>query len=176
MVQPIRWSIVAAATALVLAFSSTLLKAGTATANLTVQVTITASCTISAATLNFGSVAGTTVATTAQTGSATVSVTCTNGSAYSVGMGQGNNYSGGSNRMNNSTNYIPYGLYTDVGLTHAWTTTTSSSSCTGGASTCYLGTGTGSSQNITVYGQIPSTTTAPATGTYSDTVTMTITY
>ena len=150
--------------------------AGTATANLTVTLTVTAACTINAATLAFPSTAGTSLTTTAVTASTTVSVTCTNSSPYSIGMGQGANYSAATNRMANGVNYIPYGLFLDAAWTQAWSTTTFAASCSGGASTCSLGTGTGSAQSVTIYGKVPTVATAPAPGAYTDTVVMTITY
>jgi len=73
------------------------------------------------------------------------------------------------------SSYLNYNLYTDSGYSNPRTTTTSTTSCTGGANTCVLGTGTGSNQNITVYGQVP-TQTAPGGGTYSDTVVVTVTF
>jgi spore coat protein U-like protein len=149
--------------------------AGTATNTLTVQMTITASCTINAATLTFPSTAGTSLTSAAVTGSTSLSVICTNGSPYSIGMGQGLNFSGGSNRMASSGNFLPYGLYVDAGFTFPWTTGASNSACTV-TNDCYLGTGNGSSQSVTVYGQVPTTPTAPPSGAYSDTVTMTVTY
>lgn len=151
-------------------------QAGTATANLTVQITITAACTINAATLNFGSsVTGTTLIASAVTGSTSVSVTCTNGSPYSIGMDNGANASGSQRRMKSGANYLNYGLYVDAGYANPWTTGASNSTCTT-TSDCYLGTGNGSAQSINIYGQVPSVGTAPPTGTYTDTVTMTITY
>jgi len=150
-------------------------QAGTSTANLTVQITITASCTINAATLNFGSVAGTTLATTLQSGSTTVSVTCTNGSPYSIAMDNGANASGSQRRMANAGNFISYNLYTDAAHTNPWTTATSSTTCTT-TNGCFLGTGNGSAQTVNIYGNVPATGTAPNTGTYTDTVVMTITY
>jgi spore coat protein U-like protein len=150
-------------------------QAGTATNNLTVQITITASCTITAATLTFPSTAGTSLTSTAVTANTNVSVTCTNNSPSSIGMGQGNNFSAGSNRMANGTNFLPYGLYVNAALTNPWTTGASNSSCTT-TNDCYLGTGSGSAQSIPIYGQVPTTAIAPAAGTYSDTVTMTVTY
>jgi spore coat protein U-like protein len=159
----------------VVAICSIAAQAGTTTGNLTVEMAVTAACTIGAGTLNFGSVAGTSLLTSAVTGSTTVSVTCTNGSPYSIGMGQGQNYSS-TNRMASSGAYIPYALYLDSQDTQAWSTTTSSSSCSGGSNTCYLGTGNGSAQSVNIYGNVPTVTVAPANGSYSDTVTMTITY
>lgn len=150
-------------------------QAGTATANLTVSITITASCTINAATLTFASTAGTSLTSTAVTGNTTVSVNCTNTSPYAIGMGQGSNFSGGSNRMASGGNFLPYGLYVNSGLTNPWTTAASNSTCTT-TNDCYLGTGSGAAQSIPIYGQVPITANAPAPGTYTDTVTMTIIY
>ena len=151
-------------------------QAGTATSNLAVSITIQASCTINAASLNFGNtVAGTTLVASNVNVATTVSVTCTSGSPYSVGMDNGANVSGSQRRMKNGSNFLNYNLYTDAGRTNAWITTGSPSSCTP-ASSCYLGTGSGSPQSVNIYGRVPSTGTAPPTGTYTDTVTMTITY
>jgi spore coat protein U-like protein len=149
-------------------------EAGTATGTLTVQLTITSACTIGAATLNFGSDAGTSLLTTALTANTTVSVTCTNGSPYAIGMGQGSYYST-TNRMANGTNYIGYSLYQNSTLTEPWTTAASSTTCTT-TGDCYLGTGNGTAQTVTIYGQVPTVAVAPASGSYSDTVVMTIMY
>jgi spore coat protein U-like protein len=77
--------------------------------------------------------------------------------------------------MQVSGHYINYGLYLDTNHTQPWSTTTSATSCTGGSNTCYLGTGSGANQNVTVYGQVPSQT-IPFVGTYLDTVVVTATY
>lgn len=162
--------------AVVASLTSLNAQAGTATSNLTVQITITASCTINAATLDFGSnVAGTTLVSTNVDAATTVSVTCTSGSPYSIGMDNGANVSGSQRRMKSGSNFLNYNLYVDSGRTNAWTTAASSSTCTT-ASSCFLGTGSGSSQSVNIYGRVPSIGTAPPTGTYTDTVTMTITY
>ncbi len=155
---------------------SAIAQAGTATSNLTVQITITASCTINAATLDFGaSVPGTTLVSANVDAATTVSVTCTNGSPYSIGMDNGANFSGTRRMKQGTTNFLSYGLYIDAGRTNAWTTAASSSACTT-TNSCFLGTGSGSAQSVNIYGRVPSTGTAPPTGTYTDTVTMTITY
>ena len=150
-------------------------RAATATGSLTVQITVTASCTISAATLNFGTLGGTAVIASATNASANVSVTCTSGSPYSIGMDNGANASGSQRRMKSGTNFLNYNLYVDSGLTNAWTTASSSTTCST-ANSCYLGTGSGSTQTVPVYGRMPAVGSAPPPGTYSDTVTMTITY
>jgi spore coat protein U-like protein len=150
-------------------------QAGTATANLAVSITITASCTVNAATLTFTSTPGTSLTAAAVTGNSTMTVNCTNTSPYSIGIGQGSNYSGGSNRMVSGSNFLPYGLYVDSGYTHPWTAGATNSTCAT-ANDCYLGTGNGGQQTINIYGQVPTTATAPTPGTYSDMVTMTVTY
>jgi spore coat protein U-like protein len=161
---------------LLCALTTTPTFAGSASANLTVQVTITASCTINVATLNFGgSVAGTALVAGVTNGSTTVSTTCTNGSPYAIGMDNGANASVGQRRMKNGANFINYNLYTDSGFANPWTTASSSTTCAS-ANSCALGTGTGSAQSTTIYGQIPTVAVAPAAGAYSDTVSMTITY
>lgn len=150
-------------------------QAGTATANLTVQVTITASCTINAATLDFGSNAGTALVAANVNSSTTVSVTCTNGSPYAIGMDNGANASGSQRRMKTGTNFLNYNLYVDSARANAWTTAASNTTCTT-ANSCALGTGNGSAQTVSIYGRVPSIGTAPPAGSYTDTVTMTITY
>jgi spore coat protein U-like protein len=108
---------------------------------------------------------------------ATIAVKCTNTTPFSIGMNNGANASGSQNRLRlgATSNYINYGLYTDSARSHAWVTTTSTTSCTSGTSTCVLGTGTGLNQNTTVYGRVPSQT-APSSGTFTDTVIITVTF
>ena len=172
---PFRWIAAVGLSTFVCVCTARTANTATATANLTVQMTITASCTISAATLNFGTLPGTAVSGAATNAATNVSVTCTNGSPYSIGLDNGANASGSQRRMKSGTNFLNYNLYTDVGLTHAWTTAAGSTTCTS-ANSCYLGTGNGSAQTVTVYGQLPAVGSAPPPGTYTDTVTMTITY
>jgi spore coat protein U-like protein len=166
------WSILVLALALALAPPA---QAASSTASMTVQITITASCTINAAVLDFGSNAGTALLSGSISASTTLSVTCTNGSPYSIGLNNGANASGSQRRMINGGNFISYDLYTDAGHVNAWTTATDSTTCAT-ANSCVLGTGTGSAQTANVYGVVPAVAVAPAAGTYSDTVTMTITY
>jgi spore coat protein U-like protein len=148
--------------------------ATTVTGSLTVTMTITAGCTITSPTLTFPSTVGTALTAAAVPASTTVSVTCTNGSPYTIGMGQGGNYTT-SNRMVSSGNYIPYGLFVDAALTHPWTTGANPTTCTT-SNDCSIGTGTGSAQTITIYGNVPIMAVAPTVGTYTDTVVMTVTY
>jgi spore coat protein U-like protein len=149
--------------------------AATATGTFTLSVTLTASCTISAggSVVNFGTRG---VISTNVDAVTVIAVQCTNTTPWSVGMDNGLNASGSQRRMTDgSSNFINYNLYTNSGRTNLWTTTTSASSCTGGANTCVLGTGTGNLQFITVYGRIPAPQ-GPTPGAYIDTVTTTVTY
>ena len=150
-------------------------QAATATTTFTVSVSIAATCTIGVADLAFGP-QGVLSANVDQT--STITVTCSNTTPYSVGMDNGLNFSGGTRRMKDTgagTTFVNYGLYTDAARSFAWITTASPSSCTGGASTCALGTGNGTAQTITLYGRIPAQTT-PAPATFNDTVTAAVTY
>ena len=173
--QLLRWANAAGVAALLGVCTAVTAQAATATGTLTVQMTISSSCTISAATLNFGSLPGTAVIAGATNASVNVSVTCTNGSPYSIAMNNGANASGSQRRMTNGASFINYNLYTDAGRTNAWTTATSSTTCTS-TNSCFLGTGNGAAQSVPVYGQMPAVGSAPTASTYTDTVTMTITY
>ncbi len=139
------------------------------------NATVGVNCTVSAGPLNFGST-GTSIASSIAS-TATITAQCTNGAPYSIGLDNGQNASGAQRRMQLGAtgHYVNYGLYTNSGHTLSWKTNTANSSCTSGASTCALGTGTGVGQTYTVYGQVPSQT-APAAGTFTDTVVMTVTF
>ncbi|HEX3116196.1 MAG TPA: spore coat U domain-containing protein [Bradyrhizobium sp.] len=155
------------------ASGSTIVQAATATANMAVQLTVTASCTINAATLDFGNA---TLLATLIDATTTLSVTCTNTTPYSIGLDNGANFSSTRRMRQGATaNYIGYAIYTDSARTNAWTTASSSTACTS-ANSCFLGTGNGSAQSISVYGRVPALGTAPTPGSYTDTVTMTVTY
>jgi spore coat protein U-like protein len=148
-------------------------RAGTATGTLPVSMTITASCTIGATAMAFTAQLGAGLVSTAATASGSISVTCTNQAPYAIGLDNGLNYSSTRRMVYNGSNYLPYGLYTNAGLTVPWSTATGSATCTT-SSNCYTGTGNGAAQSITVYGQVPTVTTAPVPGTYTDTVNITI--
>jgi spore coat protein U-like protein len=147
--------------------------ATTATANLTVQLQVNGTCTVNAATLDFGS---TGLLASPITASTSLSVTCSNTTPFSVGLDNGANFSTTRRmKLGATANFIPYGLFTDAGLTNAWTTASSSTACAT-TNSCALGTGDGSTQSITVFGQVPALGTGPTPGAYTDTVTITVTY
>jgi spore coat protein U-like protein len=139
------------------------------------DATIAAGCNISTSTMNFGSTSS--FISSNIDSAATITAQCTNTSAYSIGLSNGVNASGSQNRMRlgATSNYVTYGLYTDAARSNAWATTTSATGCTSGTSTCALGTGTGSSQSVTVYGRVPPQN-VPAAGSFTDTVVVTVTF
>jgi spore coat protein U-like protein len=142
---------------------------GTATATFTVSLTLQANCTTSANPLNFGTNGVLNSAINQQT---SVGVTCTNTTPYNVGLDAGS-VSGSSvtNRLlagtasGNTSTTVQFQLYQDSGHTTAWGNSQGTNTVGG--------TGTGSMQSISVYGQIPSQST-PRPDTYQTTVTATV--
>ncbi|WP_250528432.1 spore coat U domain-containing protein [Caballeronia sp. GAWG2-1] len=139
------------------------------TATFTVSLTIQADCDITANPLDFGST-GIIHANIDQT--TTVNVTCTKGTAYNIGLDQGSiSGSAVATRLLGSTGSptptVNFGLYRDSARTQNWGQTIGTDTLSG--------TGTGSSQALTVYGRVP-TQTAPAAGAYTSTITATVTF
>lgn len=145
----------------------------TSSANLTAQLSVAPSCTILAggSVINFGTRS---FISTNLNASTAIAVQCTNTTPWSVGLDNGQNSNGAQRRMASGSYYLNYSLFTDNARTLPFLTSSSAVSCTGGAGTCILGTGTGAYQFITIYGQTPPQTAAP--GFYSDTITATVTY
>lgn len=140
--------------------------AGTTTTNFTVNATVVAACVASASTMNFGNY-------TASSGSAdnansTVTVTCSNNDPYTVALNGGNSGHVAARTMTNGTNTLGYGVYTSSGYSTIW------GDGTNGTSTV-SGTGNGVAQNYTAYGQVP-VGEYSAAGSYSDTLTATVTF
>ncbi|TDG02259.1 spore coat U domain-containing protein [Paraburkholderia guartelaensis] len=142
---------------------------GTATATFNVTLTLQANCTISANPLSFGSNG---VLATALNQQTTVGVTCTSTTPYNVGLDAGtvagssvaNRLMAGTATGNTGTT-VGFQLYQDAGHTTVWGNTQGTNTV--------AGTGSGSSQSITVYGQVPAQTT-PRPDTYQTTVTATV--
>jgi spore coat protein U-like protein len=149
--------------------------ATTATANLGVSATITNNCTISTAALAFGAYEPLSGAS-AVNGTGTVTVACTSGlTGAVVTLGEGLHASGGSTAavplrqmQDSGTDKLTYKLYSDSGRTTVWGNTAG----TGLAAS----TGTGTNQNLTVYGTIDSGQNTLPAGSYADTVVATITF
>ncbi|HSW12639.1 MAG TPA: spore coat U domain-containing protein [Solimonas sp.] len=93
---------------------------------------------------------------------------CTNTTPYQLGLNNGLNASGSTRRMKSPAgNYISYELYRDSGRSQRWGNTQGTDTV--------AGTGSGSAQNVTVYGRVAPQAT-PLAGSYADTVTVTIYY
>lgn len=103
------------------------------------------------------------------TATSTVDVTCTAGSAFNIGLGYGIGGSTVNNRYMRTTqgNQVRYQLYKDEAHTQPWGLLADGLSS--------LNTGTGITRGLTVYGLVPAQITPPP-GSYSDTVTVTVTY
>ena len=140
--------------------------ASTATGSFNVQVTIAATCVVTGATaLNFGT-QGVLSANTDQT--STITVTCTNTTPYNIGLDKGLNGSSVTTRqMIMGSTPVNYSLFSDSGRTTNWGNTVGTDTV--------AATGNGSAQAYTVYGRVPAQT-SPAPGTYTDTITVTVTY
>lgn len=140
--------------------------AATADSSFTVRIVIGAACVVTSSTdMLFGN-AGVLVAAIDQT--STISVQCTSGQAYNIGLNSGaNSGSVSARQMNGPGGMISYSLSTDAGRLSNWGETIGSDTVGG--------TGNGSVQSFTVYGRVPAQPT-PLPGTYSDTVTVTVTY
>jgi spore coat protein U-like protein len=141
---------------------ATAASAGTATANLGVSASVAATCTISATPVAFGAYSGSQLDATGS-----VTANCVTGTAWTIGLGAGNGSGAtdSSRKMTSGANTLGYALYSDAGRTTNWGNSTGTIS----------GTGTGGSQNNTVYGRIPSGT-PPAAGSYTDTIVATINF
>jgi spore coat protein U-like protein len=141
-------------------------RAATATGSFNVQVTIAATCVVTSATaLNFGTQG---VLATNVDETSTINVTCTNTTPYNIGLDKGLNGSSVTTRqMKAGSALINYSLFSDSGRTTNWGNTVGTDTV--------AATGNGSAQPFTVYGRIPAQT-SPAAGSYSDTITVTVTY
>ena len=138
--------------------------AATTTASLTVTASVAATCLISATDMAFGVYGGFVTNATSS-----ISVTCTNTTPYNVGL-DGGTAPGGhpqNRRMRGPGGSLSYSLFRDSARTLIWGETIGTNTVNG--------TGTGSAQLLTVYGQIPAGQ-AIAPGGYLDTITATITY
>ncbi|WP_020649842.1 Csu type fimbrial protein [Solimonas variicoloris] len=140
--------------------------AATASSTLTVNALVLNICSVAPATLSFGNVTGSgdTDAT------ASILVTCTLNTPYAVALDQGANGSTVTTRQMKATlgtDLLGYSLYRDSGRTQNWGTTAGTDTVDG--------TGSGLTQTLTVYGRVPASLASPS-GTYSDTVNITVNY
>lgn len=146
---------------------SQLALAGTDTSQFQVEIVVMSTCdihTTAPTNVNFGANPSTATNVT-QTG--TLTVNCTPGTPYNIGLDNGSNATGTQRRMLMGTaNYVAYNLFQDSNISIPWGGTVGTNTLSG--------VGTGSNQGEPVYGVVPSAN-SPA-GTYTDTVTATVTY
>jgi spore coat protein U-like protein len=152
------------------ALAATPAYAATATSSLSSSATVTSNCDVSTTAVAFGSVNVISGANVDATGG--LSVTCTSGTAWSASAdaGAGTGATMAVRKMANGANLLNYALYTDSARSNVWGNAAD-------ASTVKInGTGTGSAQASTIYARVPSGQTSLPAGSYSDSVTVTVTY
>jgi spore coat protein U-like protein len=129
--------------------------------------TVQRSCKIATSNLDFGI---TSDLSSAIAGQSQINVRCTNGTGYTVGLDGG--LTGAADptqrKMKHGADTITYGLYRDSNHSLPWGSTIGIN----------VAKGTGSSmfQPITVFGNVPSVQSKPASGTYSDTIVVSVSY
>lgn len=120
------------------------------------------SCSVSATDLGFGTVSS----LAGHAATSNLSVTCSPGHPYSIALDGGGSGDVGARRMSMGASTIDYQLYRDAGRTQPWGNS---------VGTVATGTGTGGAQSVSVYGYVPAQGPA-AVGTYTDTITVSVTY
>jgi len=134
---------------------------------LSVGASIVDSCSISAASLAFGVIDPLGNAGNHVDATAAVLVSCANGTAYHIAL-DGGGATTTTRSMNGENGTLNYALYSDANRTANWGNNV-------GIDTV-ADTGTGEEQALTVYGRVPSGQQNAPAGTYSDTITVTVTY
>lgn len=140
--------------------------AATATTTFAVTATVQATCIVSATPMAFGTYTGALLAST----TSTVSVTCTNTTPYNVGLNAGlaTGATVTARKMTGPAGaLLAYSLFSDSARSINWGQTIGTDTVTG--------TGNGSAQALTVYGQVAAAQYL-APGAYTDTITATVTY
>ena len=144
--------------------------AATDTQSMAVSATISSSCTLATAPLNFGAALTTTNAANIDV-LVNATVTCSNDSPFNVGIDNGGHFSG-TRRMQSGANFLPYDVYVDGFGVNAYTAVGAF-----GTSSNYNSalTGITGANVVPIYGRIPQQTTPPS-GTYTDSLQVTVNY
>tara|TARA_B100000768_G_scaffold9138_1_gene9392 strand:+ start:1467 stop:2033 length:567 start_codon:yes stop_codon:yes gene_type:complete len=154
--------------------------ATSSTSDINVSANISASCTMSNTDLIFGAYDAIVANATADlTTTATISTTCTSGTTGVVTMGQGEHVfycviNDCHRRLANSeeTSFLSYNIYTDASY---YTSAIWNNDVEEMRSVAQV-VGSGVSQDLTVYGEIPKNQKYAAAGSYNDTINITLTY
>jgi len=139
-------------------------------ASFTVTATVAKACAISAANMNMGTWTG----TGDLTGASSITVKCSTGTGYLVNLDTGASSTYASRKLVNGTDLLSYNLYSDSGRSEIWGDGSPGTSNVDGT-----GSGMADAQNraIPVYAKIlEADLLAAKPGTYSNTITATVTY
>lgn len=147
-------------------------QAATTTTNFAVTANLQATCSTTASALAFGAY---TPGGGARTGNTTINVRCTKNTPYVVSLNAGST-TGGSfaqRLMASGANTLQYNLYTSAAFTSIFGDGTASTLTSAGN-----GAGIGTANTLTVFGNLPDSAAnqAAVPGSYTDTITVTITY
>ncbi|MGJ7505570.1 spore coat protein U domain-containing protein [Variovorax sp. ZT5P49] len=140
--------------------------------------TPTCSATVSATALSFGSYSAATTSATTTTGTITVTSTLSGGVfgtdtlGYTVSLSAGNSGTTTSRYMSYGSYTLNYNLYTSSTYGTVWATNTVS----GSASAAITFSSKTVTTTHTVYGRLPAGQYTAAPGSYTDTITVTVTY
>lgn len=140
----------------------------TQTAQFTVSASVLDNCAVSAGPLAFGPYSAS--SGTAVTANSSIQVTCTNGLHYTVALDGGTTTQAPAARamVDSNSDQLGYGLYTSSGYSSVWGDGTA-------GTVTQAGIGNGSAQPMTVFGRIPASQYV-ASGSYTDTVTVSVSY
>lgn len=146
--------------------------AAVAPATLPISATVQATCSASTGPLAFGAY---TPGAGARTGNTTINVKCTKTTGYTVALNAGSTAGGtfAQRLMAAGANTLQYNLYTTAGFASIFGDGTASTLTIAGT-----GAGVSSANAMTVFGQLPDSGTNQLAipGSYTDTVTVTVTY
>lgn len=152
--------------------------AGAVSGSLSVLLSIGSGCTVSGGTsgssgntfgtLDFGTHSALDNSIDAQStgSSAALNVKCTTLLPYSIGLDNGLAPAGSVRQLQSGVNRVAYNLYQDSARLLPWDNAVNK----------MPGIGTGANIPLNIYGRVPSNVTAPATGAYTDTVVVTVSW
>ncbi|NCU10725.1 MAG: spore coat protein U domain-containing protein [Sphingomonadaceae bacterium] len=148
--------------------SAEMAQAATAQTTMGISATVLNACIVSATDMAFGTYDPTSASATDSTSS--INVTCTIGTSFSVGLNAGSTAGASvtARQMASGSDRLNYALFSDAARTTNWGNTP-------GTNTPAPTTATALPATLTVYGRIAAQQNVPA-GSYTDTVTITVTY
>lgn len=141
---------------------------GTATTTLAVSVTVPLTCTVTGTPMQFGDYSSGQGEIDNATSS--VTVTCSSDTAVTVSANMGLHAASAQRRLSNGSHTLDYNLFTDPGHSNIWGDGTGSTTTYGPTTT------SGRTATFTARGRIPGSQAADAGTTYTDTVTITVSF